>query len=100
MLALFSVTPGQLPITVDMARFNQALVLYNRVIVGSAAAARADYVQAAATIAEAQARPDTRGWLAELITDRIHGFDSEAIARRLATRGDAIKTVVELGERA
>ena len=96
-LALFSVTPGSHPLTVDMARLNQAVVLYNRVIVGSAAAAWSDYVQAVATLAEAEARPDTRGWLSELITDRIHGFDAEAIARHLAGEGDHIKTVVELG---
>jgi len=95
-LALFSVTPGSRPLTVDMARLNQAVVLYNRVIVGSAAAAWADYEQAAATIGRAEAEPAIRGWLGELITDRIQGFDAEAIARHLAGAGDHIKTTVEI----
>ena len=54
-LALFSVTPGSALLTVDMARLNQALVLYNRVIVGSAAAAWDDYAGAVGTIGLAQA---------------------------------------------
>jgi threonine dehydrogenase-like Zn-dependent dehydrogenase len=97
-LALFSVTPGSRPMTVDMASLNQAVVLYNRVIVGSAAAARADYAQAAATIAQAETLPSTRGWLAELITDRIHGFDAAAVAAHLAGAGDHIKTTVEMAK--
>ncbi len=96
-LALFSVTPGSRPLTVDMARLNQALVLYNRVIVGSAAASWDDYAQAVATIGQAETRGDSRGWLAELITDRIEGFDVDAIARHLAGAGDHIKTTVEIG---
>ncbi len=108
-LALFSVTPGSRPLIVDMARLNQALVLYNRVIVGSAAAAWADYAQAVETIGRAQAvetigraqaGPDTSGWLAELITDRLDGFDVSAIAGRLAGDGEHIKTIVEIAPRA
>jgi threonine dehydrogenase-like Zn-dependent dehydrogenase len=95
-LALFSVTPGTVPVKVDMARLNQAVVLYNRVIVGSAAAAWDDYAAAVATIGRAQADPATRGWLDGLITDRIDGFDVEAIARHLAGDHDAIKATVEL----
>lgn len=95
-LALFSVTPGSRPVQVDMARLNQAMVLYNRAMVGSAAAAREDYVQAVATIGRAEARPATRGWLSELITDRIEGFDADAIAAHLRGGRDAIKTTVEL----
>ncbi len=95
-LALFSVTPGSHPLQVDMARLNQAVVLYNRVIVGSAAAAPRDYAQAVATIGQAESDPDTRGWLDQLITDRIQGFDADAIARHLAGAGDHIKTTVEL----
>ncbi len=95
-LALFSVTPGSRPLRVDMARLNQAVVLYNRVIVGSAAAAWDDYAQAVATIGQAQAEAATRGWLHELITDRIDGFDANAIAAHLAGAGDHIKTTVEI----
>jgi threonine dehydrogenase-like Zn-dependent dehydrogenase len=95
-LALFSVTPGSRPLTVDVARLNQAVVLYNRVIVGSAAAAWDDYAQAVATIERAEVEPDTRGWLGRLITDRIHGFDVAAIAAQLAGGGDHIKTTVEI----
>jgi threonine dehydrogenase-like Zn-dependent dehydrogenase len=94
--ALFSVTPGSEPMPVDMARLNQSLVLYNRVIVGSAAAAWEDYAQAAATIGRTQADPATRGWLGELITDRIDGLDVAAIAAHLAGDGDHIKTTVEI----
>ena len=95
--ALFSVTPGSRLIPVDMARLNQSLVLYNRVIVGSAAAARDDYARAVATIGRAQANEATRGWLDELLTDRIEGFEAEAIARHLAGAGDDIKTTIEIG---
>jgi len=95
-LALFSVTPGAAPLVVDMARLNQAVVLYNRVIVGSAAAAWDDYAQAVATIGRAEADPGTRGWLDALITDRIDGFDIDAIARHLSGKHGAIKATVEL----
>jgi threonine dehydrogenase-like Zn-dependent dehydrogenase len=95
--ALFSVTPGSSPMEVDMARLNQSLVLYNRVLVGSAAAAWADYAGAVATIRQAQAGDETQGWLHELLTDRIDGFDAAAIARHLAGDDDHIKTTVEIG---
>ena len=95
-LALFSVTPGSRPMSVDMARLNQAVVLYNRVIVGSAAASWDDYAAAVATIGRAEADPTTRGWLAELITHRIDGLDAGAIARHLADHGEAIKATVEI----
>jgi threonine dehydrogenase-like Zn-dependent dehydrogenase len=95
-LALFSVTPGSRPLLVDMARLNQAIVLHNRVIVGSAAASRDDYVAAVATLGRAQAAPATRGWLASLITHRIAGLDVEAIARHLEDGRDGIKAVVEI----
>ena len=95
-LALFSVTPGSRPAEVDLAVLNQAMVLYNRVIVGSAAAAWGDYARAVDTIGRAQAEPATQGWLHELITDRIEGFDARAIARYLAGDHDSIKVTVEL----
>jgi threonine dehydrogenase-like Zn-dependent dehydrogenase len=95
-LALFSVTPGTRSLMVDVARLNQSVVLYNRVIVGSAAASWDDYAAAVATIGRAEADPATRGWLGELITDRIDGFDVNAIAGHLAGGGDHIKTTVEI----
>ena len=95
-LALFSVTPGRRPLEVDMARLNQAIVLYNRVIVGSAAASWDDYAAAVATLGRAEREPATRGWAAGLITSRIAGLDPDAVQRHLAHRGDDIKTVVEL----
>jgi hypothetical protein len=70
-------------------------VLYSRAVVGSAAASWDDYAAAVATIGRAEADPATRGWLAELITDRIDGFDVEAIAHHLHG-GDHIKTTVEI----
>lgn len=95
-LALFSVTPGSARLEVDMARLNQALVLYNRVILGSAAASYADYADAVETIGRAEGDPATRGWLGQLITHRIAGFDLEAIAAHLADGHDAIKVTVEI----
>jgi threonine dehydrogenase-like Zn-dependent dehydrogenase len=95
-LALFSVTPGITPLSVDMARLNQAVVLYNRVIVGSAAASWDDYAAAVATIAQAEAGTDTGGWLSGLITHRIAGLDATAIRHHLAGAQDAIKVTVEL----
>ena len=74
-LALFSVTPGSASLEVDMARLNQAVVLYNRVIVGSAAASWGDYAQAVETIGQAESDAGTRGWLGQLITHRIAGLD-------------------------
>ncbi len=96
-LALFSVTPGSHTQAVDVARLNQAVVLYNRVIVGSAAASRDDYAQAVTTIALAESRPATRGWLGGLLTHRIAGLDVQAIRRHLEGGHDAIKASVELG---
>ena len=95
--ALFSVTPGNRSIPVDMARLNQSLVLYNRVLVGSAAAAWDDYASAVVTIGQAQADAATHGWLNELLTDRIEGFDVDAIAGHLGGSGEHIKTTVEIG---
>jgi glucose 1-dehydrogenase len=95
-LALFSVTPGSAPLSVDMARLNQSVVLYNRVIVGSAAASWDDYATAVATIGRAEAGAVTRGWLRQLITHRISGLDVAAISRHLGGSNDAIKATVEL----
>jgi threonine dehydrogenase-like Zn-dependent dehydrogenase len=95
-LALFSVTPGSHPLSVDVALLNQAVVLYNRVIVGSAAASWSDYAAAVATIGRAEAGPATNGWLGQLITHRIDGLDADAISRRLAEHRDVIKAVVEI----
>ena len=95
-LALFSVTPGSHPLRLDVARFNQAVVLYNRVIVGSAAASWDDYAAAVATIGRAEAGADTCGWLSGLITHRIAGLDANAIRHHLAGAQDAIKVTVEL----
>lgn len=94
--ALFSVTPGSRPVTVDMARLNQSLVLYNRALVGSAAAAWDDYAGAVTTIGRAEADDRTRGWLGELLTDRIDGLDATAVARHLADTGEHIKVTVEI----
>ena len=99
-LALFSVTPGQAPMTVDTARLNQSIVLYNRVIVGSAAASWDDYAQAVATIGRAERDAATSGWLHELITDRIDGLDPQAIADHFAGAGEHIKTTVEIAPEA
>ena len=96
--ALFSVTPGSRPLEVDMAGLNQSIVLYNRALVGSAAAAWDDYAGAIATIGRAQAGAGTRGWLNALLTDRIAGFEPEVIAGHLAGAGDHIKTTVEIAE--
>jgi threonine dehydrogenase-like Zn-dependent dehydrogenase len=95
-LALFSVTPGHDPIAVDMAAFNQAVVLYNRVIVGSAAASADDYAAAVATLGRAEDDPATRGWLGHLITHRIGGLDAPLVAEHLQGEGTGIKTVIEV----
>ena len=95
-LALFSVTPGSASLEVDMARLNQAVVLYNRVIVGSAAASWDDYAQAVETIGQAESDAGTRGWLGQLITHRIAGLDPTAISRHLDGVDGAIKVTVEV----
>lgn len=95
-LALFSVTPGSMRLEVDVARLNQALVLYNRAIVGSAAASWDDYAAAVETLDRAEADPATHGWLGRLITHRIRGLDLEAIGAHLADEHDAIKASVEI----
>jgi threonine dehydrogenase-like Zn-dependent dehydrogenase len=96
-LALFSVTPGERPMEVDLASLNQSMVLGNRVMVGSAAAAWDDYAQAVATLERAEGEPATSGWLARLITNRIEGLDVGAIAAHLAEGHDSIKATVEIG---
>jgi threonine dehydrogenase-like Zn-dependent dehydrogenase len=95
-LALFSVTPGSRAMPVDMARLNQAVVLYNRVIVGSAAASWDDYAAAVETLGRAESDPGTRGWLAGLFTHRIAGLDAAAIGRHLEGGTDDIKATIEL----
>ena len=99
-LALFSVTPGSASLEVDMARLNQAVVLYNRVIVGSAAASWDDYEQAVETIGRAESDAGTRGWLGQLITHRIAGLDPTAIRRHLDGVDGAIKVTVEVAAEA
>jgi threonine dehydrogenase-like Zn-dependent dehydrogenase len=96
-LVLFSVTPGSQVVEVDIARLNHALVLGNRAIVGSVTGTWQDYADAVATLDRAHADPVFRDWLPALITDRIAGFDTVAIAEHLAGRRDAIKAVVDLG---
>lgn len=97
-LALFSVTPGAHPVEIDVASLNQAMVLGNRVMVGSAAAAWDDYAQAVDTLDQAQSASATRGWLPKLFTTRIEGFDAAAIAAQLADEHDDIKATVEFGD--
>jgi glucose 1-dehydrogenase len=94
-LVLLSVTSGSSHVDVDAARFNQALVLRNRVIVGSVAAAREDFEAAVALLAQADATPGLKGWLSSLITTRIEGFDLPAIGSALQD-GGGIKSVVEI----
>ena len=95
-LALFSVTPGSEVLQLDMARLNQAVVLYNRVIVGSAAASWDDYTDAVASLGEAESDPITQGWLGHLFTHRIRGLDPVAIRRHLDGVEGSIKATVEL----
>jgi glucose 1-dehydrogenase len=95
-LVLLSVTAGSSTVEVDAAQLNQALVLRNRVLVGSVAAARGDFEAAVALMARAEADPAFRGWLSSLVTTRIDGFDLPAIERQLDARGEDIKVVVEL----
>jgi glucose 1-dehydrogenase len=95
-LALFSVTPGQDRILVDMAALNQSVVLYNRVIVGSAAASRDDYVAAVTTLGRAEVDPATRGWPEGLITQRIRGLDPQAVAGHFGDSREGIKSVIEI----
>ncbi|CAN5709567.1 glucose 1-dehydrogenase [soil metagenome] len=94
-LLLLSITAGSRPVEVDAARFNQSLVLRNRVLVGSVAAAHEDFAAAVELFTRAEAAPDMKGWLASLITTRIEGFDLPAIESELQD-GSGIKAVVEV----
>lgn len=94
-LVLLSVTPVGSPIEVDAAGFNQAMVLRNRVIVGSVAAAREDFVAGIELLSRAHGEPAFEGWLSSLVTTCIDGFDLPAIESELR-EGSAIKAVVEL----
>ena len=72
-------------------------MLYNRVIVGSAAAAWDDYAAGGGDHRAGRGASRRRAaGCARLITDRIDGFDADAIAAHLAGAGDHIKTTVEM----
>jgi len=96
-LLLTSVTAGRTVVPVDLAAWNQAFVLWNRAMVGTVNASRAEFALAVGTLTRAEA--ELPGWCAGLITHRIAGLDAAAVQARLRERGDAIKVVVEIGTR-
>ena len=96
-LVLFGLTPGTQRVEVDVGAFNQAFVLDNKALVGSVTASIDDYRRAVADLGRAEGDPAFRGILPTMLTPRIDGLDMEAIRRRLAGGGDAIKAVVEIG---
>jgi threonine dehydrogenase-like Zn-dependent dehydrogenase len=65
-VCLTGLSPGASDIAVDVAPFNQAMVLNNRVVFGTVNANRRHYEAAARALARAD-----RGWLERVITRRV-----------------------------
>ena len=95
-LVLASVTSAPKVVPVDLAAWNQAFVLWNRVMVGTVNSAPADWTRAVKTLGEAGVT--LPGWTERLLTTRIEGLDPEAIRTHLQGARGAIKTVVHIAE--
>jgi glucose 1-dehydrogenase len=87
---LSSVTAGHRALPVDVAAWNQDMVLGNRVVFGTVNAGRAHFEAGVRDMEAAEAR--FPGWLGRLITRRVPFTDA---AGAITHRPDDIKTVLE-----
>ena len=89
-VCLAGLSPAASPVTLQVAPWNQAMVLKNQVVLGTVNANRRHYEAAARALAQAG-----RGWLERLITRRLPlGRFEQAYERR---KGD-VKTVILLAD--
>jgi glucose 1-dehydrogenase len=94
-LALVSVTGGDVSAELPTDHINQGFVLGNKVMVGTVNAHRDDFVAGVEDLLRAEAFYP--GWLAQLITTRVEGLESfEETFDHLRNSKDAIKVVVEI----
>ncbi len=95
-LILSSVTGGKRTATVPADEINLGFVLGNKVMVGTVNANRTFFEMGVEDMALSNA--ERSGWLASLITDRVHGLENyRELAERLHTPGP-IKIVCEIAK--
>jgi threonine dehydrogenase-like Zn-dependent dehydrogenase len=87
---LVSVTGGERRFEVDVAGWNRQLVLGNQVVLGTVNAGRRHFEAGVRDLQMLESRYG--GWLARLITRRIHFTDVKALIER---DSKDIKTVLE-----
>ena len=93
MLVLSGVTGGERRIEVNADAINRALVLGNRVMVGTVNASRGDFDAAVRDMLQAAALHP--GWLERLLTTPIQGLERpEVVWHHLASDDEAIKVYV------
>ncbi|MEX1169434.1 MAG: glucose 1-dehydrogenase [Chloroflexota bacterium] len=93
-LVLSGVTGGSRTIEIDANAFNQALVLGNRVIVGTVNASREDFVRGVTDMLRAEAFH--AGWLGQLLTTPVAGLDDAQAVLAALEAPDSIKAYVEV----
>ena len=92
-LVLSGVSSGDTHTEVPADRINQGFVLGNKVMVGTVNASRDDFVAGVDDLIKAEVRYP--GWLAQLLTTPIDGFDRwEELLPQLEGNRDAIKVFV------
>lgn len=94
-LVLASVTGGRGEATLPVDAINQALVLGNRLVVGTVSANRGHFETAVADLLRAQAVYP--GWASRLFTHRFRGLERYREAFE-ALRGGSLKVVVEVSD--
>jgi len=90
---LSSVTAGHLTLPVDVAAWNQEMVLGNRVVFGTVNAGRRHFEAGVQDMEMAESR--FPGWLGRLITRRVPYTDA---GRAIEHRPEDIKTVLEFAD--
>jgi threonine dehydrogenase-like Zn-dependent dehydrogenase len=94
-LVLVSVTGGERTVEIPSDAINQAVVLGNKVMVGSVNASPADFTSGRDDLVKAYAFYP--GWLEKLLTTPVTGLESyEQMLRELTENRDAIKVFVEV----
>jgi threonine dehydrogenase-like Zn-dependent dehydrogenase len=94
-LVLVSVTGGERTVEIPSDAINQAVVLGNKVMVGSVNASPADFASGRDDLVKAYAFYP--GWLEKLLTTPVTGLESyEQMLRELTENRDAIKVFVEV----
>ena len=95
-LVLSSITGGHETLQVPAAQINQALVLGNRVVVGTVNGNREYFESGVQHMAQAEMQYP--GWLGRLLTHRVEGLDVEAIVQALYHGTSVIKVYCEVSQ--